>query len=55
MQDLAQAHALALTYLALTYMDNNEGAHAFNLGNGRGFSVREVIDCARHLRACNSL
>lgn len=41
-QDLVQAHALALAH-----MESNEGAHAFNLGNGRGFSVREVIDCAR--------
>ena len=40
-QDLAQAHALALDY-----MDQNEGAHAFNLGNGQGFSVREVISAA---------
>lgn len=37
--DLAQAHEQALTYL-----DARPGAHAFNLGNGRGFSVREVID-----------
>ena len=36
--DLAQAHLLALDYLGA-----NAGAHAFNLGNGRGFSVREVI------------
>lgn len=43
-QDLAQAHARALAY-----MENNEGAHAFNLGNGRGFSVREVIECAREV------
>ena len=40
-QDLAQAHALALDY-----MDAHPGAHAFNLGNGRGFSVREVIATA---------
>lgn len=40
-QDLAQAHALALDY-----MDAHPGAHAFNLGNGRGFSVREVIAAA---------
>ncbi len=40
--DLAQAHQLALGYL-----DANEGAHAFNLGNGQGFSVREVIEAAR--------
>ena len=40
--DLAQAHQLALAYL-----DAHEGAHAFNLGNGHGFSVRQVIDAAR--------
>ncbi|MEN5208269.1 UDP-glucose 4-epimerase GalE [Stenotrophomonas terrae] len=40
-QDLAQAHALALDF-----MDKHEGAHAFNLGNGQGFSVREVISAA---------
>ena len=39
--DLAQAHALALGYL-----DAHPGAHAFNLGNGQGFSVREVIAAA---------
>ncbi|KGM54330.1 UDP-galactose-4-epimerase [Lysobacter daejeonensis GH1-9] len=39
--DLAQAHEQALAY-----MDTHEGAHAFNLGNGQGFSVREVIDAA---------
>jgi UDP-glucose 4-epimerase len=39
--DLAQAHELALGY-----MDEHEGAHAFNLGNGNGFSVRQVIDAA---------
>jgi len=36
--DLAQAHQLALAH-----MDANAGAHTFNLGNGQGFSVREVI------------
>jgi len=40
-EDLAQAHLLALDYL-----DAHPGAHAFNLGNGRGFSVREVIAAA---------
>lgn len=39
--DLAQAHLLALAY-----MDQHAGAHAFNLGNGHGFSVREVIAAA---------
>ena len=39
--DLAQAH-----WLALDYMRQHPGAHAFNLGNGRGFSVREVIAAA---------
>jgi UDP-glucose 4-epimerase len=39
--DLAQAHELALAYMA-----THPGAHAFNLGNGQGFSVREVIAAA---------
>jgi UDP-glucose 4-epimerase len=42
--DLAQAHELALGYL-----DAHEGAHAFNLGNGQGFSVRQVIEVAREV------
>ncbi|MDW2980352.1 UDP-glucose 4-epimerase GalE [Rhodanobacter sp. KK11] len=42
--DLAQAHLLALAY-----MDSHDGAHAFNLGNGRGFSVREVIGAAEQV------
>jgi UDP-glucose 4-epimerase len=39
--DLADAHLRALDHL-----DAQPGAHAFNLGNGRGFSVREVIAAA---------
>ncbi len=39
--DLCEAHLLALRYLAL----GGESA-AFNLGNGKGFSVQEVIDMA---------
>ncbi|MDQ3287438.1 MAG: UDP-glucose 4-epimerase GalE [Pseudomonadota bacterium] len=39
--DLAHAHELALDFLVV-----NEGAHAFNLGNGLGFSVLEVIAAA---------
>jgi UDP-glucose 4-epimerase len=39
--DLADAHLRALDYL-----DKRAGAHAFNLGNGQGFSVREVIAAA---------
>jgi UDP-glucose-4-epimerase GalE len=40
--DLADAHVLALQAL-----ENGAGTTAYNLGNGHGFSVREVIDCAR--------
>ena len=40
--DLAQAHILALDYL-LAGGENN----VFNLGNGVGFTVKEVIDVAR--------
>jgi UDP-glucose 4-epimerase len=42
--DLAQAHLLALDHLA-----TNVGAHVFNLGNGTGFSVLEVINAARRV------
>lgn len=38
--DLAQAHILALRAL-------DQGSRTYNLGNGRGFSVKEVIDTAR--------
>lgn len=41
-KDLAQAHLLALRHL------ETESFH-FNLGNGRGYSVREVIDTARRV------
>jgi UDP-glucose 4-epimerase len=37
--DLAEAHLLALDYL-----DAGGESRAFNLGNGSGFSVRQVID-----------
>lgn len=40
--DLAQAHILAVKYL----MDGNE-SNVFNLGNGVGFTVKEVIETAR--------
>lgn len=40
--DLAQAHLLALNWLA----DEGE-SQIFNLGNGSGFSVKEVIEAAR--------
>ena len=42
--DLAQAHVLGLSYLL-----NGGNTTIFNLGNGNGFSVREVIDTARQL------
>lgn len=40
--DLAQAHILALRALG-------EGSRTYNLGNGKGFSVREVIETAREV------
>ncbi len=42
--DLADAHILGLEYLL---QGGNSGA--FNLGNGLGFSVKEVIDAAREI------
>lgn len=41
-QDLCDAHLLALERLA-----SDGGSASFNLGNGAGFSVREVIEAAR--------
>lgn len=40
--DLAEAHILGLEYL-----QNKNCSEFFNLGNGKGYSVREVIDAAR--------
>ncbi len=42
--DLVEAHALAVDYLLTGGMSN-----AFNLGNGQGFSVQDVIDTARRV------
>ncbi|NCO14329.1 MAG: UDP-glucose 4-epimerase GalE [Shewanella vesiculosa] len=39
--DLCSAHSLALDFLMAK---NEKGALAFNLGNGQGFSVQQVID-----------
>ena len=46
--DLADAHVLALAYL-------NDGGQSdvFNLGNGKGFSVREEIAAAMKITGCN--
>ncbi len=40
--DLAQAHILALRAL-------DQGSRTYNLGNGQGFSVKEVIEVAREI------
>lgn len=45
--DLAEAHLLALA--ALETDAAAEGRLIFNLGNGQGFSVREVIESARRV------
>lgn len=39
--DLADAHLKALSF-----MQQQDGAQVFNLGNGQGFSVRQVLDAA---------
>jgi UDP-glucose 4-epimerase len=44
--DLASAHLLALNALA---SKSQPTSLAYNLGNGKGFSVREVIDAARRI------
>jgi UDP-glucose 4-epimerase len=42
--DLAQAHLLGLEY-----MQNNKGFSAFNLGNGDGFSVLDIIKASEEV------
>jgi UDP-glucose 4-epimerase len=42
--DLADAHVLALKYL----LDDGK-SDSFNLGNGKGFSVKEVVDMAKKI------
>jgi UDP-glucose 4-epimerase len=43
-QDLAEAHVLALETLA-----SGTNSNVFNLGSGRGYSVKEVIDTCRNV------
>ena len=45
--DLSAAHILALYYL-----EQNLKSEVFNLGNGVGFSVLEVLECARKITHC---
>ncbi|TYQ16277.1 UNVERIFIED_CONTAM: UDP-glucose 4-epimerase [Acetivibrio alkalicellulosi] len=45
--DLAQAHCLALEKLR-----RGNDSQTYNLGNGKGFSVREVIDVVRKVTGC---
>ena len=45
-RDIASAHVLALEYLEKT-----GSTDAFNLGSGRGFSVKEMIEAAQEI--CN--
>lgn len=45
--DLCEAHALALASLM-----GGAASQAYNLGNGQGFSVQEVIDTAERVTGC---
>jgi UDP-glucose 4-epimerase len=48
--DLASAHVLGLEYLL-----NGGESNMFNLGNGNGFSVREVIETAKKITGIDFL
>ncbi|MED1471105.1 UDP-glucose 4-epimerase GalE [Bacillus salipaludis] len=43
-EDLIAAHLLALKYL-----QNGGGSNVFNLGSSQGFSVKEIIETAKHV------
>ncbi|MFN3678765.1 UDP-glucose 4-epimerase GalE [Thermosynechococcus sp.] len=45
--DLAQAHVLGLKYLL-----SGGDSEVFNLGNGQGFSVRQIIETAQRVTGC---
>jgi len=42
--DIAKAHILSMKYL-----DKSKGSQVYNLGNGKGYSVMEVIETARRV------
>ena len=44
--DLAQAHILALQAL-------DQGSRTYNLGNGEGFSVQQLVETARRITGCS--
>jgi len=46
--DIAKAHLLALKQV-----DKNEGGKAYNLGNGKGYSVLEVISAVRRVTSAD--
>ncbi|MDR5639038.1 MULTISPECIES: UDP-glucose 4-epimerase GalE [unclassified Thermosynechococcus] len=46
--DLAQAHVLGLKYLL-----SGGDSQIFNLGNGQGFSVRQIIEAAQRVTGCS--
>ena len=47
--DLAEAHLLALEKLGIGALERESGQLIYNLGNGAGFSVKEVIESARRV------
>ena len=47
-EDLIDAHLLALEYLKA-----GQPSTAFNLGNGQGFTNREIIEAARRVTGCD--
>ena len=46
--DLGSAH-----FLALKYLRENDRSDAFNLGNGKGYSVLEVVEMVRQVTGCS--
>jgi UDP-glucose 4-epimerase len=49
-RDYVHVNDLALAHLkAVKFLESRDGAHVFNLGNGEGFTVLEMIEAARQV------
>ncbi|MCP3669556.1 MAG: UDP-glucose 4-epimerase GalE [Gammaproteobacteria bacterium] len=49
-RDYTHVEDICNAYLkAINYLDENKGAHTFNIGNGKGISVKQVLNAAQEV------